>query len=65
MSRKIHALGGPRLATAATALWPHEFFVLRSNDSYGQKWNYVFDNPVARDCFRQRKNGNMPERLKR
>jgi putative transposase len=46
MSRKIHALGGPQSTTVATALWPHEFFVLRSNDSYGQKWNYVFDNPV-------------------
>jgi hypothetical protein len=43
-----HALGGPRSATAATALWQREFFdhVLRSNDSYDQKWNYVFDNPV-------------------
>jgi putative transposase len=47
-SRKIHALGGPRSATAATALWQREFFdrILRSNESYGQKWNYVFDNPV-------------------
>jgi putative transposase len=45
-SRKIHALGGPRSATAATALWQREFFVLRSNESYDQKWNYVFDNPV-------------------
>ena len=29
-------------------LWQPEFFdhVLRSNESYSQKWNYVFDNPV-------------------
>jgi REP element-mobilizing transposase RayT len=47
-SRKINALGGPRSATAATALWQREFFehVLRSTESYGEKWNYVFDNPV-------------------
>ena len=47
-SRKIHALGGPRSATATTALWQREFFdhVLRSNESYSEKWNYVFDNPV-------------------
>jgi len=49
-SRRINALGGPRSATAATAtaLWQREFFdhVLRSNESYSEKWNYVFDNPV-------------------
>jgi putative transposase len=49
-SRRIHALGGPRSATAATAtaLWQREFFdhVLRSYESYTEKWNYVFDNPV-------------------
>jgi hypothetical protein len=41
-------VGGPRSATAATALWQREFFdhVLRSNESYSEKWNYVFDNPV-------------------
>jgi hypothetical protein len=41
-------LGGPRSATAATALWQREFFdhVLRSDESYSEKWNYVFDNPV-------------------
>ena len=29
-------------------LWQRGFFdhVLRSNESYGQKWNYVRDNPV-------------------
>jgi REP element-mobilizing transposase RayT len=49
-SRRIQALGGPRSATAATAtvLWQREFFdhVLRSTESYSEKWNYVFDNPV-------------------
>jgi putative transposase len=49
-SRRINALGGPRSATAptATALWQREFFdhVLRSSESYSEKWNYVFDNPV-------------------
>ena len=47
-SRKINASGGPRSATAATALWQREFFdhVLRSNESYSEKWNYVLDNAV-------------------
>ena len=49
-SRRMNALGGPRSATAATTtgLWQREFFdhVLRSNESYSEKWNYVFDNPV-------------------
>jgi putative transposase len=49
-SRRINALGGPRSATAATAtvLWQREFFdhILRSSESYSEKWNYVFDNPV-------------------
>jgi putative transposase len=47
-SRRVRALGGPRSATAATALWQREFFdhVLRSNESYSEKWNYIFDNPV-------------------
>jgi hypothetical protein len=29
-------------------LWQREFFdhVLRSNESYAEKWNYVRDNPV-------------------
>ena len=49
-SRRINALGGPRAATAATAsaLWQREFFdhVLRSDESYSEKWNYILDNPV-------------------
>jgi hypothetical protein len=33
---------------AATTLWQREFFdhVLRSTESYSEKWNYVKDNPV-------------------
>ena len=41
--------GRPRLASAATArVWQREFFdhVLRSKESYAQKWLYVRDNPV-------------------
>jgi putative transposase len=48
-SRKIHELEGPRSATTATIpLWQREFFdhVLRSEESYSEKWTYVFDNPV-------------------
>jgi hypothetical protein len=47
-SRKIHALERPRSAPAATTLWQREFFdhVLRSSESYSEKWNYVRDNPV-------------------
>jgi hypothetical protein len=39
----------PRSATAATTpLWQREFFdhVLRSRESYSEKWNYIFDNPL-------------------
>ncbi len=50
VGRYVNALGGPRSATAATAtaLWQREFFdhVLCSSESYSEKWNYVFDNPV-------------------
>ena len=47
-SRGINALGRPRSAPAATTLWQGEFFdhVLRSNESYAEKWNYVWENPV-------------------
>jgi putative transposase len=47
-SRTIHALGQPRSTPAATTLWQREFFdhVLRSTESYSEKWNYVRDNPV-------------------
>ena len=47
-NRKINALDGLRSATAAGTLWQPEFFdhVLRSGENYGEKWIYVFDNPV-------------------
>jgi putative transposase len=48
-SRKIHGLEGPRSATTATIpLWQGEFFdhILRSDESYSEKWTYVFGNPV-------------------
>jgi len=44
------ASGPPRLpsATTATRIWQREFFdhVLRSIESYEQKWEYVWRNPV-------------------
>jgi putative transposase len=45
--RRVNALL-PRPTTAATTLWQREFFdhILRSNESYAQKWDYVRDNPV-------------------
>ena len=45
--RRVNALL-PRPMTAATTLWQREFFdhILRSNESYAQKWDYVRDNPV-------------------
>ena len=50
-SRRIHTLARPPSAPAATTLWQREFFdhVLRSNESYAEKWNYVRDNPVRAD----------------
>src|SRR6516164_5002220 len=47
-SRRINTLGKPRSTPAATTLWQREFFdhVLRSSESYSEKWNYVRDNPV-------------------
>jgi REP-associated tyrosine transposase len=47
-SRKINSLGRPRSTPAATTLLQREFFdhVLRSTESYSEKWNYVKDNPV-------------------
>jgi REP element-mobilizing transposase RayT len=37
-----------KLSLAKTHLWQEGFFdhVLRSNESYAQKWNYVRENPV-------------------
>ena len=33
-------------------LWQREFFdhILRSNESYSEKWNYVRANPVRAGC---------------
>src|SRR5262245_44977873 len=47
-SRAIKPLSRPRSAPAATTLWQREFFdhILRSNESYAEKWNYVRENPV-------------------
>jgi len=47
-SRQIQALGPPRATPAATALWQRDFFdhVLRSSESYSEKWKYVRDVPV-------------------
>ena len=46
-SRRIRLLR-PRPTTAATTLWQREYFdhVLRSDESYAQKWDYVRENPV-------------------
>ena len=37
-----------RLSRAEAQVWEEGFFdhVLRSNESYSQKWNYVRENPV-------------------
>jgi REP-associated tyrosine transposase len=53
-SRRVHALGRPRSAPAATALWQREFFdhVLRSSESYSEKWDYVRENPVRAGLVR-------------
>jgi REP element-mobilizing transposase RayT len=47
-SRRARAILRPRPAAAATKLWQREFFdhMLRSSESYSEKWNYVFENPV-------------------
>jgi putative transposase len=46
-SRRIRAVI-PWPATAATKVWQREFFdhVLRLEESYEEKWNYVRNNPV-------------------
>src|SRR6478672_8443810 len=44
----------PRPATAATTLWQREYFdhVLRSDESYAEKWDYVRENPVRAGLVR-------------
>jgi putative transposase len=46
-SRRINAVL-PRPATAATTVWQHGLFdhLLRSDESYQEKWDYVRNNPV-------------------
>lgn len=46
----------PRLASAATTrIWQREFFdhVLRSEESYAEKWEYVRQNPVRAGLVKQ------------
>ena len=40
--------------TAATTLWQREYFdhVLRSDESYSEKWDYVRENPVRAGLVR-------------
>jgi putative transposase len=66
-SRKIHALNLPRSTPAATTLWQREFFdhVLRSAESYREKWNYVRDNPVRAGLVSTAMNGSMLVRSRR
>ena len=49
VAREVAAIGigGPDLKQSGT-LWQDEFFdhVLRSSESYSQKWKYVKENPV-------------------
>jgi putative transposase len=46
-SRRIHAPRQPRSTPAATTLWQRGFFdhVLRSSESYSEKWNYIPGQP--------------------
>jgi putative transposase len=44
---RLQGIGDPRLKSSGN-LWQEEFFdhVLRSSESYSQKWDYVKENPV-------------------
>ena len=46
-ARSLHGIGDPGLKQSGT-VWQEEFFdhVLRSSESYSQKWEYVKENPV-------------------
>jgi hypothetical protein len=51
MDQPKHQKSRPQPTAAATtrqALWQREFFdhLLRTTESYSEKWNYVRDNPV-------------------
>jgi len=64
-SRRISKM--PRTASTATgAIWQREFFdhLLRSEESYDQKWNYVHDNPVRADPVQRPPNGHSLEKLR-
>ena len=45
---KTSAGEGGMLSRAKGQIWEEGFFdhILRSNESYSQKWNYVRENPV-------------------
>ena len=50
----------------AGQVWQSEFFdhILRSPDSYAEKWNYVRENPVRAGLSRQPKPGLLPVRVR-
>ena len=45
---KRHLAGATRPIEASRPIWQRGFFdhLLRSEESYGRKWNYVRENPV-------------------
>ena len=47
-----------RLPRAKTQLWEEEFYdhVLRSDEGYSQRWNYVRDNPVRAGLVKSAEN---------
>ena len=48
--------GLKRSLNSQTGTWQPGFFdhILRNNDSYDEKWNYVYDNPVRAGLVRAR-----------
>jgi hypothetical protein len=52
------------LSRAKGQIWEEGFFdhILRSKESYSQKWNYVRENPVRR-ILNQQRTGLTKERL--
>jgi putative transposase len=53
-SRGIRVLRPRPTTAAATTLWQREYFdhVLRSDESYSEKWDYVRENPVRAGLVR-------------
>ena len=47
-AQKLTAMASPTGRRLQAPVWQRGFFdhVLRNEESYGQKWNYVHDNPV-------------------